>query len=36
MSEQASINPSALEPLYPTWAEPDKHRIKADKAGDAA
>lgn len=32
----SSINPSALEPLFATWAEPDKHRVKADKPGDPA
>ncbi len=30
------ISAAALEPLYPTWQEPDSHRIKADKSGDPA
>lgn len=36
MGEDGGINPSALEPLYATWQEPDKHRIKAEKSGDPA
>jgi len=30
------INAAALEPLYSTWQEPDKHRVRADKPGDPA
>lgn len=30
------LNPTALEPLYPTWQAPDKHRVRADKPGDPA
>lgn len=30
------MSAAALEPLYPTWQEPDKHRIKADKSGEPA
>src|SRR5688500_9735437 len=30
------INTAALEPLYPTWQEPDRHRIKAERPGDPA
>lgn len=30
MTEHATIDPQALEPLYATWAIPVKHRVKAD------
>lgn len=37
MSERSDvISPSALEPLYATWAVPDKHRVKADRPGEPA
>ncbi len=31
-----TINAAALEPLYATWQEPDKHRVRAEKRGDPA
>ena len=31
-----AINASALEPLYATWQEPAKHRVKADRPGEPA
>ncbi len=30
------INAAALEPLYATWQEPDRHRVRPDKRGDPA
>jgi len=30
------LNAAALEPLYETWQEPSKHRVRADKSGDPA
>ena len=36
MTEETIINPAALEPLFATWEEPTKHRVRADKPGDPA
>jgi type III restriction enzyme len=30
------LNPSALEPLFAPWEEPNSHRVRADKEGDPA
>ncbi len=30
------INPSALEPLFAPWEEPDSHRVRAEKEGEPA
>lgn len=30
------VDPSALEPLFLPWEEPNSHRVKADKYGDPA
>jgi len=30
------INPSALEPLYAPWEEPNAHRVRVDKPGEHA
>jgi hypothetical protein len=27
------LNPSALEPLFAPWEEPNSHRVRADKEG---
>ncbi|WP_353258572.1 DEAD/DEAH box helicase [Prochlorothrix hollandica] len=31
-----TLNPSILEPLFAPWAEPNAHRVRAEKAGDPA
>ena len=36
MTEEAVINPAALEPLFAPWEEPTKHRVRGDKPGDPA
>lgn len=30
------LNPSALEPLFAPWEEPNSHRVRADQEGDPA
>jgi type III restriction enzyme len=30
------LNPTILEPLFAPWAEPNAHRVRAEKAGDPA
>ncbi len=35
-NDETVINPSALEPLFEPWEEPNAHRIRADKPGDPA
>lgn len=32
----STLNPTILEPLFAPWAEPNAHRIRAEKAGDPA
>jgi hypothetical protein len=32
----ASANSTILEPLFAPWAEPNAHRIRAEKPGDPA
>ena len=34
--DQFHINPSALEPLFAPWEEPNAHRLRGDKPGDPA
>ena len=34
MSDQ--LNPSALEPLFAPWEEPNSHRVRADNDGEPA
>jgi type III restriction enzyme len=36
MGDTTLLNVAALEPLYETWAEPDKHRVRAETPGDPA
>src|SRR5438552_2237748 len=31
MAESVTINPSALEPLFKPWEEPNRHRVKGEK-----
>jgi len=32
----STLNPTILEPLFAPWAEPNAHRVRAEKAGDPA
>lgn len=32
-TETSFVNLAALEPLFPPWEEPNKHRVRADKRG---
>jgi type III restriction enzyme len=32
----STLNPTILEPLFAPWAEPNSHRVRAEKAGDPA
>lgn len=36
MSAVPIVNPSALEPLYAPWEEPNAHRVRAKKEGESA
>lgn len=36
MNRPTIINPTALEQLYGAWEQPSHHRVRADKAGEAA
>jgi hypothetical protein len=36
MSSQITINATALEPLFASWEEPDKHRVLADSGEGTA
>jgi type III restriction enzyme len=32
----STLNPTILEPLFTPWAEPNAHRVRAEKSGDPA
>lgn len=36
MTQTTVINPSALEPLFAPWEEPNAHRVRADKKSEPA